>query len=329
MLLLLACVDDPTFADAPLQAALLDEPDDAFPERARMAQPGPARFAPDGDALPEDAQLHGEIVVVDPDEQVQIRAEAYLATWLVWVERADLEPVTHGRVRGYADADRAEAGVELPPGHSAVATERTVGWRRVPLQSDVMRGEVWLDEGDVDEVYTLEDEPPTSADFDTVLRGATVVRATPGGTPLVTLRDASEERPRHGFLVAEVVRTEGRHHLVRFAEDAYRVTGWVTDEDVTENEFSLSCGGGWSRCGGWGHGWMAKRTPIPAGTDFTVAAGTAPVGRTKIDTHWRATRADGPFEQVVAETPWGEAPLWWDTEAEPTPVGWPTVPAEE
>lgn len=154
--------------------------------RAHIGRLGTARFEPAGSALDGDGGAIEDIVPVlaETDDRLRIAVAGQRVTLLVWIDRADVAPVTLAEHRVSTEPGRPPPadglGLTVYPGFP-VDAERRAGWVHVHGHG-LLAFDGWIpDDDDTGDVWEPA-PPPDAAPGDTwIERGSSIVD-DPGGT---------------------------------------------------------------------------------------------------------------------------------------------------
>jgi hypothetical protein len=320
MLLLLACVDDPTAFDEADLGVLLADPVEDLDQRARMSRPAPARLGMDGDELAAEALVEID-AVFDPGDEVGVVVSNNGIRYLAYLERDALETVTAERTRVRATPrgaarsgpfDDGESGAWIPAGRALQVDALGTPFSRVSAYTGYLRVDGYVPTGELDEVWT--DSPPLddAGEPDTWLVNDQSLHDGPGGEVFARTLDWGWTEEPTSWVPAVTLAVDRGWRRVRVDDGETVAIGWIEDQPTDRRGHRFRCG-----CCGWGD-WsldIEGDTTLPAGTVLHDGAGGPPVALALRERQVRASRDPLGGLDVALYTPWGEATLWVDDDA--------------
>jgi len=288
-----------------------------FPERARVINLGPGRLDPEGPPLVDDQSedeilpgCNGDLVVMDPGEQVGVIVPLAEVDLLIYLDRVDLEshvvePIT---------TDGVELDVHLTVEVLAEESDSLL----VEFGDEDVWAEAWVPRHGIDQVWTTPSsqdwEPPES---DVWLRGETVIRDSPDGQAFAWVDHFSWEgqsRPDVFWLPAMALdEPDDGYQEVLVQREGFRLHGFVAEADRAEWPNGGRGGSGSCCCCLGGVQVSTEEPTVPSGTKVFVEPFGAWAGRTNRPIY---RELDGPtdegWQSLEVATPWGLATVWID-----------------
>ena len=237
--------------------------------------------------------------------RVRVVASSDIADIAVYIERADLHPVTTRAVTIGGSAGIDMPGLHLDAG-APIVVERSgrissrVAFRDGPISA---RGHLDSRAIDIDFVKPENKTAPTTLPVHSITR-KTALRQRPGGGATIAVLDPKAD----SHLEIYKIRSAGQQSLVSYTFRYGTAVGWVATNRLGTYQFGFGLRG----VGGGGGG--SHRLRVAANTVLRSGKRGAVVGLTVKKAWLRRLAIESNWSQVVVPTQFGDLPLWINDE---------------
>ncbi len=311
--LLVGCTEEEAWMQEVGDASyfLVDDAAEQFPDRARVAVQGDARFAPGMPVFAgEGSPIRRDLVVVDPGRDIRVVHDTGRIQMLVYLPRYDLQDVIWKPTFSTIGPEGGTSGVLLPAGLDVEPDDDRGGFL-FRGENETIIVETWLPDEAVDQWWTLPIQPairPRRSGERYELPGEAEILYRPFGDAFAWIQPFTEDYPDAQWVSAYGTGAEEDGHIeVIIDADGWEVRGWVLRPGPIVGGFGkggcISCGGG---CG-WGYGGSYY---LPVGTPLSAEPWGDQVARVT-NRPWPVIWTEDAIE-LEELTAWGTAVLYAD-----------------